>query len=146
LWDNESEPLASLGIGGPTAFRTLVEDVLFGDERPLFNLKSKSLKPLYRIQATGEAVTVTFDLPYVAKKDITVTSTESTVDVDAKMKKPVTLRVGGSVQKRVLFERYTAHIRLPMRVEPQKAKATFRNGLLRVRFPIAQRGNKVKIR
>ncbi len=147
MWDDEeSEALDSLAISGPAALRSLVEGFLLGDVRSLFDLKSKSLRPLCRIEATQGAVTVTFDLPYVEKKDIVLTSTGDTLDIEAKTRKPVTLRLGGSIQKRVLFERYAARVRLPTSVAPEKAKATFKNGLLRVRFPIAKRGNRVKIR
>lgn len=144
LNDDEVDETLQNGIVS-AGLQSLVEQFLFGYARPLFNLKSKSLRPLCKIETTGGAVTVTFDLPYVEKKDITLTSTESTLDVEAEMRKPVTLRVGGSVQKRVLFERYTTSVRLPTRVEPERAKATFKNGLLRVKFPIAKKGNKVKI-
>ncbi len=143
--DDEPESLGDLALPGPAALQSLF-DYFFGEARPLFNLGSKSLRPLYRIDTTGGAVTVTFDLPYVEKKDIALTSTENSVELDAKTRKPVNLMVGGSVQKSVVFERYNVRINLPTIVQPEKAKATFRNGLLRVKFPIAKRGNKVKIR
>jgi HSP20 family protein len=147
MWDDyeERESPGNLAFPGPAAIRSLVEGFLFGEARPLFDLKSRSLRPLYRIEATEGAVVVTLDLPYVEKKGIILTSTENTVEVDAKMKRPVTLRVGGSVQRRVLFRRYTTRIMLPTNVIPEKAKATFRNGLLRVKIPIAKKGNKVKV-
>ena len=147
MWgEDEDESVENVGIAGPGALRSFIEDALFGELRPLFDLKSKSLRPLCRIEATEEAVTVTFDLPYVEKNDISLTSIESTLSVEAKMRKAITLRVGGSVQRRVQFERYTRRIRLPTRVEPERARATFRNGLLMVKFPIAKRGNRVRIR
>lgn len=123
----------------------MLEDFLLGADRPLFDLESRSLRPLCRIEAGQAGVTVTFDLPYVEKKDIALTSTENTVEIEAKMRKPVTIRVGGSVQRRVLFQRYTTRVSLPVSVDPEKARATFRNGLLRVKFPAARRGNKVRV-
>jgi HSP20 family protein len=124
----------------------LLEEAFLDEERLLFDLKSRSLKPLCRVEATEEAVTVTFDLPYVDRKDTTLVSTEDTVGVEAKTRRAVTLRVGGSVQRQAQFERYTLRVRLPRRVVPEKGKATFRNGLLRVKFPIAKRGKRVSIR
>jgi HSP20 family protein len=144
--DDEDNELRSVGIRGPGAIRSFIEDALLGGERTLFDLRSKSLRPLCKIQADEEAVSVTFDLPYVEKKDITLTSTEYALNVEAKMRKAITLRVDGSVQRHVQFERYTTGVRLPTRVEPERAKATFRNGLLRVKFPIAKSGNRVRIR
>jgi HSP20 family protein len=147
MWDEDEgrEPVKGGGIGGPLALRSLIEDALFGERRPLFDVKTRSLRPLFKIEATEEAVTVTLDLPRVEKKDISLTSTADTLGVEAKMRRPITLRVGGVIQKRVMFERYTGHFTLPSRVDPEKAKATFRNGLLRVKFPTVRRGNKVKI-
>jgi HSP20 family protein len=144
--DEWTESLGEIALGRPSAIRSFVEDFLFGEAAPFYNLESKSLRPLCRIESTEGAVTVTFDLPYVEKEDITLSSDTSTLEVDAKMRKPVKLRVGGTVQKSVLFERYTARVRLPLSVMPEKAKATFRNGLLRIRFPTSKKGHKVKIR
>jgi HSP20 family protein len=146
VWGNDDYESGVVGMGRRRALRSSIEDVFFGEEMPSFDLKSKSLRPLCRIEATEEAVTVTFDLPYVEKKDISLTSTESTLNVEAKMRKAVAVRVGGSVQRHIQFERYTGVVRLPTTVKPEKAKATFKNGLLRVKFPVAKRGNRVRIR
>ena len=143
--EEEAESVEDVVSVGPRTMRLLIEDALFSEERPLFDIKSGSLRPLCRIEVTEEAVTVTFDLPYVEKDDISLTSTENTLNVEAKMRRAIMLRVGGSVQKHAQFERYTRRIRLPASVEPEKAKATFRNGLLRVKYPIAKRGNRVRI-
>jgi len=145
LWDEEElESLRRLGLALPRP--PLVERLILGDVGRSFDPKSKSLKPLFSIRVAARAVTVTFDLPYVEKKRISLTSTDSSVEVDAKLKAPATVRVGWTVQKRVRFERYKAHVDLPRTVDPEKAKATFRNGLLTVRFPVASSGSKVKIR
>lgn len=148
MWESDDEESQPAGIAEfrPKAIRSLIEQALMGEEMLLFDLKSKSLRPLCRVEATAEAVTVTLDLPYVEKKDISLTSTDDTLSVEAKMRKAVTVRVGGSVQKRVQFQRYTRLVSLPRRVDPEKAKATFKNGLLRVKFPLAKRGNRVRIR
>jgi len=74
-------PSRARGIGGPLALRSLVEEALLGERTPLFDVKSKALRPLFRIDATDEAVTVTLDLPRVEKKDISLTSTADTLGV-----------------------------------------------------------------
>jgi HSP20 family protein len=126
--------------------RSLIEGALLDQERLLFDLKSRSLKPLCRVESTEEVVTVTFDLPYVDRKDITLISTGDAVGVEAKTRRAVTLRVGGSVQRQVEFGQYSLRVGLPRKVVPEKGKATFKNGLLRVKFPIAKRGGRVRIR
>ncbi len=96
-------------------------------------------------RAAHREVAVTFDLPYVRKEDISLTSTEETLSVDAKMKKPVTMKLGGSIQRHFQFEKYSKKIRLPLRVDPNNAKARFRNGRLVVSYGTGQKGNSVKI-
>ncbi|MBI2648587.1 MAG: Hsp20/alpha crystallin family protein [Thaumarchaeota archaeon] len=106
---------------------------------------TKSLKPLYRIEVSDEQLIVTFDLPYVWKEDISLTSTEETLSIEAKMKRPVTMRLGGSIQRHFQFEKYSKKIRLPLRVNPDDARAMFRNGLLAVSYSTAHKGNAVKV-
>jgi HSP20 family molecular chaperone IbpA len=53
------------------------------------------------------------------------------------MQKPIKLMVGGYVQKSVEFAKYVETIRLPVKIDPDKAKADAKNGRLRARFPVA---------
>lgn len=119
---------------------------IFGEMESLFEPETKCLRPLYRIDATDDEVIATFDLPCVeSKDDIDLVSTEETLSIDAKIRKPVTLRVGGAFQKHMEFERYTKKINLPSKVDPNHAKAIFRNGILTIRFPLERTGNNVSI-
>src|ERR1700732_4185912 len=140
MWEDDEDRATSKTrkTGDTTPLRLLIEEALFGQGRPLFDLDTRSLRPLCRVEAKEDAITVTFDLPRVEKKDISLTSSGDALRIEAKMRAPITLRVGGVTQRRVVFERYTGQIRLPSPVDPGGAKATFRNGLLRVKFPIAK--------
>jgi len=53
--------------------------------------------------------------------------------------------VGGPFQRHMEFERFSKKIKLPSRVDPHRAKANFRNGVLVIRFPLERRGNDVSI-
>lgn len=101
----------------------------------LFDLARNSVKPLHRIDIVGREVVVTFDLPGVEKKDVSLSVSGDILSIEAKMKQPVLLMVGGTLQKRVQFEKYWKRIKLPVRVETDKAKAKMKNGLLTVTFP-----------
>jgi HSP20 family molecular chaperone IbpA len=118
---------------------------LFAHDARLFDLKSRSLKPLISLKVTQRAVVLTFDLPQAEKKGINITSTDSVVEVEAKLKKPASVRVGWTVQKYVRIEYYKAMVELPRTVKSDEATATFRNGLLTVKFPLAGSGTKVNI-
>ena len=142
MWEDESDAFEEMD----RRVHAILQQAMSGMHNSLFDIDSKSLKPLFRIEVSDEVVAVTFDLPYVRKEGISLTSTEETLSIEAKMKKPVSMKVGGSVQRHFQFEKYSKKIRLPVRVNPDDAKATFRNGLLIVRYGTARKGNPVRIR
>lgn len=111
----------------------------------LFDLQERSLRPLFRIQVNDE-VRVTVDLPGVKQENLKVTCTEQALTVEAKMSKPVRLRVGGAYQQVEEFERYSATISLPVRVDPKKAKAKINNGRLLVSAPLLSVPRSIKLR
>jgi len=124
----------------------MLEQVFSGTQTSLFDVNAKSLKPLYKIEVTEDEVVVTFDLPMVRKEDVDLTSTEDTLSIEARMRRPVRLKVGGPYQRQVEFERYTKKIKLPVKVDPNRAKARFGEGMLTISFPVAQEGTSVTVR
>ncbi len=142
MWEDESDMFDEMD----RRVHAILRQTMAGTHDSLFDLDSKSLKPLYRIEVTDEQVVVTFDLPYVRKEDISLTSTEETLSIEAKMRKPVTMKLGGSIQRHFQFEKYSKKIRLPRRVNPEDAKASFRSGLLAISYATAHKGNAVKVR
>lgn len=102
---------------------------------------------LYKIESNEEYVTVTFDLPYVeSKQDLVLNATEDTFNLEAKMRRPVLLMAGGPYQKNVEFDKYSRKLRLPAKVDPERAEAKFSKSLLVVRFPRKKStGSSVKI-
>ncbi len=139
---SQDDDMESLG----RRFDAFFSMALAGMEQSLFDLESRCLRPLYRIEVNEDAVTAIFDLPNVKKKDVKLTSTEDSLKVDASMSKPTTLRVGGLHHAPVEFARYSRKISLPVRVDPSKASARFANGILLVRLPRVHAGKVVRIR
>ena len=73
-------------------------------------------------------------------------ASEDSFTLEAKMTRPVSLRVGGPYQKDFELDKYSKKVRLPSKVHPEQAKATFSNGLLVVRFPIRKpSGSSIRI-
>jgi HSP20 family protein len=118
---------------------------LAGIEGSLFDLESRSLRPLFRLDMDDKTVTVLFDLPHVNKRDLEISATEDSVAVEAKMSKPVAMRVRTAHHRAVKFERYSERVLLPARVVPTKAKAKFANGILVVKIPRARAAKTIKI-
>lgn len=141
MWEDESDMFDEMD----KRVHAILRQTMAGMHNSLFDMDSRSLKPLYRIEVTDEQVVVTFDLPYVRKEDISLTATEETLSIEAKMRKPLTMKLGGSIQRHFQFEKYSKKIRLPLRVNPDDARASFRKGLLVVCYGTSHKGNAVKI-
>ena len=111
----------------------------------LFDLENKSVKPLFRVDVGDNELLVTIELPGVDKKDISLSATQDALSIEAKMKTPISLMVGGSVQELVEFEKYTRKIKLPVKIEPDKARARVVRGILAIRFSLANKGARLTI-
>ncbi len=107
-------------------------------DEQLYDIERRELKPLTQINETDDEVIVTLDIPCARRESIELRATEDTLFIRARMDRCVTL---SSVE----FENYSKSIRLPARVEPKYAKASFRNGVLQVRLPKKFEGSEVKI-
>jgi len=70
----------------------------------------------------------TFDLPSAERDDISISATETSLSIEAAMKKPIRLMVGGHLQRHVEIEKYAETIQLPVKISLDKAKSTIRKG------------------
>ena len=123
----------------------IFEEAYSSSENWLFDLENKSVKPLFRVDVGDNELLVTIDLPGVDKKDISLSATQDALSIEAKMKTPISLMLGGSVQELVEFEKYTRKIKLPVKIEPDKARARVVKGILAIRFPLAHEGARLTI-
>jgi len=123
----------------------IFEEAYSGSVNWLFDLEKKSVKPLFRVDIGENELLVTIDLPRVEKKDISLSATQDALRIEAKMKTPISLMVGGSVQELVEFEKYARKIKLPVKIEPDKARARVVRGILAIRFPLAHQGTRLTI-
>jgi HSP20 family protein len=112
-------------------------------EEELYDIERRELRPLAQITETDEEVIVTVDLPCVLKESIDLKCTADTLTIKAKMSECVRLVHHG--RREAEFENYRKSIRLPSTVDPDKAQASFKNGLLQVRLPRKSYGSEVRI-
>lgn len=98
-----------------------------------------NLEPLYDVEDKGAEILVTFDLPRVRKEDVEINTTEDTVEVIAKMSNAVCWERWGGIQKRISFQAFKKQIRFPVQIDPEKATASFKNGILRINLPKMRR-------
>lgn len=122
------------------ARRSLFDDI-FRDAAPGLFLKPLNSQPLpapikVEVKETPEAYTVDAELPGVPKEDIQVTIEDDVVTLRAEIKQPD----GASEGQRVLrSERYYGAVsrtfQLPQRVDKDKSRASFKDGVLRLSLP-----------
>ncbi|MEM1657437.1 MAG: Hsp20/alpha crystallin family protein [Candidatus Jordarchaeales archaeon] len=114
--------------------------------KPDWDIETCCIEPLVHVETTPESVIVTADLPYVeSKDDIKINATEDTLELLAEMKKEVRFEKWGTIQRETSFRRYRKILRLPEKVIPEKAKATFKNGILRIILPRKIQATPIKI-
>jgi HSP20 family protein len=98
-----------------------------------------NLEPLYEVEDKEDEISVTFDLPRVRKENVEINTTENTVEVIARMSDTVCWERWGGIQKRITFQALRKQIRLPEPIDPEKASASFKNGILRINLPKVRR-------
>ncbi|HIH77975.1 MAG TPA: Hsp20/alpha crystallin family protein [Halobacteria archaeon] len=93
------------------------------------------LEPLYDIEDFGDRFIVTFDLPCVDKENINLYVTEDTIKLDASMKRTLCWEKWGTIQRKIIFKQFKKQVKLPERVNPEKATAIFKKGILQIDLP-----------
>ena len=135
LWDDEElDAIEEV----EREINSILEETYSSSISWLFDLERNSLKPLYRIEVGKRQLSILIDLPGVEKQNVSVKVDQDVLSIDARMKRPVTVLVGGTLQKELEFERYWKSITLPVKVDPDKARARIRNGVLKISIPLAQ--------
>ena len=104
-----------------------------------------NLEPLYDLEDRGDSFVLTFDLPNVRKEDVELKMTDDTVEISAKMREAVLWERWGCVQRRIAFESFVKVVKLPEPVDPDKARATLKDGILQIFLPKRKRKMRVRV-
>jgi HSP20 family protein len=122
------------------ARRSMFDDI-FRDVAPGLFLKPVQGDPVpaqikVEVKETAEAYTVDAELPGVPKEDILVTIEEDVVTLRAEVKQQDVAQEG---QRVLRSERYYGAVsrafQLPQRVDKDKSRASFKDGVLRLTLP-----------
>ena len=114
-------------------------------ETPMYDIERKELSPLSQIIETEDEVIAMFDLPCVEKEDIKLEATEDYLRIEAPLKKCIRISPWGPVREEVEFSLFRKTIRLPSKVDPERSRARFKDGILEVRFPKKIVGFRIEI-
>jgi HSP20 family protein len=105
-------------------------------------------EPFTDIMETKDSVIVTAELPGVAKEDIKINATEDTIEISAETREERKVEEEGYYRRERSLGKYYRSYTLPAKVKPDKAKATYKNGVLEVVLPKAEekeKGKSIKI-
>jgi HSP20 family protein len=95
--------------------------------------------PRTDIYETDQEVVVVAEVPgLTAKEDLEVGATEDSVIVRGEIRRATEVREDAFTQVERFYGRFSRTLPLPAKVEPQKAEASYRDGLLEIRLPKAE--------
>lgn len=98
--------------------------------------------PNCHVFETETAVIADIELPGVEKKDIDLRINEQSLEIKVDAKKEVEKKTEHGFSYSSARQSFYRYIPLPKRVIPDKAEAEFKNGLLRVNMPKAEKASK----
>ena len=105
-------------------------------QTPSWNLRDSSIEPLRDTTITPTEVLITVDLPFTSKGTVKVKPLGSnTVEIEAKMSRKIRLHELGVTHCEGEFQKYHAHMRIPVAVNMNKMKVNYKKGLLEVHLP-----------
>jgi HSP20 family protein len=114
--------------------------------RPSWDAVGKCLVPLINIEDKEDEIVVTVDLPCVqSKEDIDLNATEDNLEIIAQIREAIRWQRWGTSQRGLEFKKFRRSIRLPEKVDPESARAIFKNGILRISLPKVRKRHTIRI-
>ncbi|MGI9860658.1 Hsp20/alpha crystallin family protein [Moorella naiadis] len=97
------------------------------------------MSPRIDVYQTDHEVVATAELPgLVNKDDVEITATEDTLTVRGEMRRSEEGEERNYFHSERFYGNFSRTVSLPVQVQPEKATATYKNGILEVRIPRAE--------
>ncbi len=112
---------------------TKLFDEFWGERLPAVEVGVR--EPYADIIESDRDIKVVVEMPGVSKEDIKINATENSLEVSAEVKREEKEEKEGYIRRERRFSRFYRAFNLPTEVDPAKAKATFKNGILEVVLP-----------
>jgi len=116
---------------------------LFAELRRPLELEIR--RPITEMQETSDTIILTMELPGVEKQDINIEVTENRIKVKAARKKAEEIKKKGYYRATKEAGTFYHEETLPAAVIPEKAEATYKNGVLKIILPKKERA-KIKVK
>jgi HSP20 family protein len=98
--------------------------------------------PSVDIYEEGDNIVLKSEMPGMSKEDVEVNLTENTVTISGEKKKEEKLEKKNYYRLERSFGSFKRSFALPEEVQSDKAKATFKNGVLEIRVPKSEEAKK----
>ncbi len=116
-------------------------------ERPIRIPFREGLRtPEADIIETDKEIKIVVDLPGVRKEDIKINATEDTIEISAERKREEKEEREGFIRREREFGRFYRRLTLPTKVDPNGAKATYKNGVLEIILPKVEAKERTEIK
>ncbi|MDH5769077.1 MAG: Hsp20/alpha crystallin family protein [Nitrospirota bacterium] len=102
--------------------------------------------PSVDIFENKDEVIVKAELPGIAKEDVNVNITENTITLSGEKKKEEKVEKKDYYRLERSYGSFSRSFRLPSDVQTEKAKATFKDGLLEIRVPKTEEAKKKQVK
>jgi HSP20 family protein len=109
-------------------------------ERPEFK------EPLLDLTETDNELVARIELPGVEKKGIVLNLTEDSLEIKAEKKKEERIEKEGYIKSERSYKGFYRKMTLPAKIIPEKAEATYKEGILEIRMPKAEKKKVEKVR
>jgi HSP20 family protein len=137
------EPLGEL-----ESMRRMIDQMLGGTLAGRMNLPTldlgRTFMPNVEVYTTGNEVVVKAELPGLDPKDVNVEILEDQVLLTGELKKEEEIKEDNYYRSERQFGHFERAIPLPNRVKDDQAKATFKDGVLTIRAPLAEAVKKLQ--
>lgn len=101
----------------------------------MWDYTSGCIEPLSEVYENNNEIIIRIDMPFVEdKSDITINLTEDSISIEARVKKIIHYEKWGTFQREVKFCRYIKRMTLPSKIDPETARARFKNGILEIKL------------
>ena len=114
-------------------------------EKPMWDFERRCLEPLTEVRETPTEIIVTVDLPCVRKEDVKLHATENMLTIEALMYRKIKFNKLRAIYHEAEFQSYHKTVKLPSSVDPENARARFKDGILEVRLPKKYKAYSIKI-
>ena len=96
-------------------------------------------QPLFDLKETDNELITSIEIPGVDKKDIELQVTANNLEVKAEKKQETKVEKKGYLRSERSYKGFYRSISLPSRIIPEQTKASYKNGVLEVVMPKAEK-------